>query len=388
MSQKGFSMKFNFPTSWQHGRGLAANTGSVLKDLNCKNTLLVTDKLLVDLGVLKPVFESLDGSGIDYTVCDEVTIEPTVNLFESIVGKLDLNTFDSVVAVGGGSVIDVSKGLSVIAKFGGSIREYGGLDKVPQRPDWKIIAIPTTSGTGSEISNGAVFIDESIQSKFPVISMNVCPTVALTDPVMTKSMPPKVTANSGIDALVHAIESYVSKNASVATEPFAIRAIELIGEGLKPAVANGDDMDAREAMQLGSTMAMASTMNALLGLCHAMAMPLCAIYHMPHDQACGLVLPHVLAFNADVEKEKVTNIFKVMGYIDKEAGSDALTRDCYQKLEGLLSEIGIAMKLSEHGYQEEHMQKIVTGTLNSVQTQFNPRTPSEEDIVNIVKPII
>jgi len=388
MSQKDYSMKFNFPTSWQHGRGLAANTGSILKDLGCESTLLVTDKLLVDLGVLKPVFASMDGVGIDYTVCDEVTIEPTVNLFESIVGKLDLNTFDSVVAVGGGSVIDVSKGLSVIAAFGGGIREYGGLDKVPGRPDWKIIAIPTTSGTGSEISNGAVFIDESIQSKFPVISMNVCPTVALTDPVMTKSMPPKVTANSGIDALVHAIESYVSKNANVATEPFAIRAIELIGEGLKPAVANGDDMDAREAMQLGSTMAMASTMNAMLGLCHAMAMPLCAIYHMPHGQACGLVLPHVLAFNAGVEKEKVANIFKVMGYIDKEAGSDALTRDCYQKLEDLLSEIGIAMKLSEHGYQEAHLEKIVTGTLNSVQTQFNPRTPSGEDIVNIVKPII
>jgi len=388
MSRKDFSMKFNFPTSWQHGRGFAGKTGEILKDLGCKNTLLITDKILVDLGVLKPVFESLEAAGIGHTLCDAVTIEPTVNLFDTIVGQLDLNSFDSVVAVGGGSVIDVAKGLAVIAKFGGHIRDYGGLDKVTERPDWKIIAIPTTSGTGSEISNGAVFIDEEIQSKFPVISLNVCPTVALTDPLMTRSMPPKVTANSGIDALVHAIESYVSKNASVASEPFAIRAIELIGEGLKTAYASGDDLDAREAMQLGSTMAMASTLNALLGLCHAMAMPLCALYHMPHGQACGMVLPYVMAYNAAYEKEKIANIFKVMGFLDKKASADDVNNACYEKLEGLLSDIGVAAKLEDMGYQDDHMETIVTGTLNSVQTQFNPGNPTADDIEKIVKRII
>ncbi len=388
MSQKDFAMKFDFPTSWQHGRGLAAKSGGILNDLGCKNTLVVTDKLLVEIGVLKPVFASLNEAGMKYKVCDDITIEPTVRLFESIVDKLDLKTFDSVIAVGGGSVIDVAKGLSVIATFGGSIRDYGGLGKVPKRPDWKIIAIPTTSGTGSEISNGAVFIDESIQSKFPVISMNVCPTVALTDPEMTRSMPPKVTANSGVDALVHAAESYISKNASVATEPFAIRAIELIGSGLKPAYADGDDLDAREVMQIGATMAMVSTMNALLGLCHAMAMPLCALYHIPHGQACGVVLPSVLAFNAEVQKEKVTHIFKAMGFLDKDAESSALTGECFERLRSMLSEIGVMTKLSDHGYEEAHMDTIVKGTLNSVQTQFNPRPPNEKDIVGIVRQVI
>jgi alcohol dehydrogenase len=259
---------------------------------------------------------------------------------------------------------------------------------VTERPDWKIVAIPTTSGTGSEISNGAVFIDESIQSKFPVISMNVCPDVALTDPEMTLSMPPKVTANSGVDALVHAAESYISKNAGVATEPFAIRAIELIGEGLKPAYANGDDLDAREVMQIGATMAMVSAMNALLGLCHAMAMPLCALYHIPHGQACGLVLPAVLEFNAEVRKEKVANIFKAMGIIDKDAGPDALRSDCYEQLKAMLNEIGVMTKLSDHGYEEAHVETIVKGTINSVQTQFNPRTPNEADIADIVSRVI
>jgi len=191
-----------------------------------------------------------------------------------------------------------------------------------------------------------------------------------------------------VDALVHAVESYISKNASVATEPFAIRAIELIGDGLKPAYDDGDDLDAREVMQIGATMAMVSTMNALLGLCHAMAMPLCALYHIPHGQACGLVLPSVLAFNAKVQKEKVAHIFKAMGYIDKDAGGDALTSDCFERLRAMLNEIGVMTKLSDHGYKEAHMETIVKGTMNSVQTQFNPRTPNETDIAGIVRQVI
>ncbi len=388
MSQKDFAMKFNFPTSWQHGRGLAAESGRLLKDLGCKTTLVVTDKLLVDLGILKPVTTSLDASNIAYTVCDEVTSEPTVSFFENLANKLDLKKFDSVIAVGGGSVIDVSKGLSVIAKFGGSIRDYAGYDKVPEHPDWKSIMIPTTSGTGSEVSDGVVLIDESVQSKFLVLSLKICPTIALTDPEMTKSMPPNVTVNSGIDALVHAIESYTSIDACALTEPISLRAIELISKGLKQAYRHGDDLDAREAMQIGSTMAMVAGMNAHMGLCHSMAMPLCAIYRMPHGQACGMALAPVLEFNSEVVKEKVINIFKVMGFMEKGAGDDAPTSACYEKLESFLREIDIAAKLSDFGYQDEHMETIVEGTMNSVQRQFNPRKPSDGDIAAIVRRII
>lgn len=388
MNQKDFAMKFNFPTSWHHGRGLAADSGRLLKDLGCKTTLVVTDKLLVDLRVLKPVTTSLDASNISYTICDEVTIEPTVSLFEDIVNKLDLKTFDSVIAVGGGSVIDVAKGLSIIAKFGGSIRDYAGYDKVPGHPDWKSIMIPTTSGTGSEVSEGTIFIDESLQSKILVLSLKICPTIALTDPEMVKTMPPNVTVNSGIDALVHAIESYTSIDASALTEPISLRAIELISEGLKPAYRNGDDLDAREAMQIGATMAMVAGMNAHMGLCHSMAMPLCALYRMPHGQAVGMALSPVMAFNSEVVKQKVIDIFKVMGFADGATEEDVLTEECYQKLEDFLKEIGIAAKLSDFGYQDEHMETIVQGTMNSVQRPFNPRMPSNEDIAGIVRRII
>jgi len=381
-------MKFNFPTSWHHGRGLAAESGRFLINLGRKSTLVVTDKLLVDLGILDPVTASLDASNIAYTICDDVTIEPTVSLFEELVNKLDLKKFDSVIAVGGGSVIDVAKGLSIIAKFGGSIRDYAGHDKVPDYPDWKSIMIPTTSGTGSEVSEGTIFIDESLQSKILVLSLKICPTIALTDPEMVKTMPPNVTVNSGIDALVHAIESYTSMDASALTEPISLRAIELISQGLKPAYRNGNDLDAREAMQLGATMAMVAGMNAHMGLCHAMAMPLCALYRMPHGQAVGMALAPVLEFNSEVAKEKVIDIFKIMGFMDETAEEDDLTEACYQKLEDFLKEIDIAAKLSNFGYQDEHMETIVEGTMNSVQRPFNPRKPSKGDIAAIVRRIV
>jgi alcohol dehydrogenase len=311
-----------------------------------------------------------------------------VTLFENLVDKFDLKKFDSVLAVGGGSVIDVAKALAIVAQFGGHIRDYSGLNKVPAPLERKIIAVPTTAGTGSEISDGTVFIDESIQSKFLVLSTFICPTIAITDPELTISMPPEITATSGVDALTHGIESYVSKDASVATMLFSIKAVELISSGLKTAYHNGKNIDARETVQVGATMAMVAGMNAHMGLCHAMVMPICALYHMPHGQACGMVLPHVLAYNAEVAGEKVVDIFRAMGMIDGKGKDNALQNAPYQMLNSMLEEIRIAARLRDFGYKDDHMEIIVQETFNSVQCQFNPRKPSEEDIVRIVKKLV
>jgi alcohol dehydrogenase len=388
MIQNDLAMKFDFPTSWRHGRGLAAESGRIVKDLGCKKTLLITDRWLLKLGVVRPVIESLNTFNMEYTVCDEVTPEPTVTLFENLVDNLDPKNFDSFLAVGGGSVIDVAKGLAIVAQFGGHIRDYAGINKVPAPLERKLIAVPTTSGTGSEISDGSVFVDEAVQSKFLVLSTLICPKVAITDPELTVLMPPEVTANSGVDALTHGIESYLSKDASVATRLFSLKAIELISGGLKAAYHNGKIIDARETVQIGATMAMVAGMNAHMGLCHAMIMPLCALYHIPHGQACGMVIPHVLAYNAEVAEEKVIDIFKAMGMIDRENKDDTLNRTPYQMLESMLEEVRISARLRDFGYMDNHMQIIVQETFNSVQCQFNPRKPSEEDIVRIVKKMI
>ena len=388
MIQQDLAMQFDFPTSWRHGRGIAVETGKFLRDLGCKKTLLVTDGMLVKLEVVRPVTESLKKFKIDYTICDDVTFEPTVTLFENLVGKLDLKSFDSVLAVGGGSVIDVAKGLAIVAQFGGHIRDYSGLNKVPAPLERKIIAVPTTAGTGSEISDGTVFIDEAIQSKFLILSTFICPKVAITDPELTILMTPEITATSGVDALTHGIESYLSKDASVATRLFSMKAVELISSGLKTAYHNGKNIDARETVQVGATMAMVAGMNAHMGLCHAMVMPICALYHMPHGQACGIVLPHVLTYNAEVAGAKVVDIFRAMGMIEGEGKDNALHKPSYQMLDSMLKEIRIAARLRDFGYVDDHMDIIVQETFNSVQCQFNPQEPSGEDIVRIVKKLI
>jgi len=388
MVQNDLAMKFDFPTSWRHGRGLAAESGRIVKDLGCKKTLLITDRWLLKLGVVRPVIESLNAFNMEYTVCDEVTPEPTVTLFENLADNLDPKNFDSFLAVGGGSVIDVAKGLAIVAQFGGHIRDYAGINKVPAPLERKLIAVPTTSGTGSEISDGSVFVDEAVQSKFLVLSTLICPKVAITDPELTILMPPEVTANSGVDALTHGIESYLSKDASVATRLFSLKAIELISSGLKTAYHNGKIVDARETVQIGATMAMVAGMNAHMGLCHAMIMPLCALYHIPHGKACGMVLPHVLAYNAEVAEEKVLDIFKAMGMINREGKDDTLNRTPFQMLDSMLEEVRISARLRDFGYVDNHMQIIIQETFNSVQCQFNPRKPSEEDIVRIVKKMI
>jgi len=366
---------FDYPTSWSHGRGLASRTGAVLKQLGCRSPLVLTDQILLSLGVVEPVLDSLRKAGIEYTICDAVNYEPTVALFDSIVAELDLKAFDAIVAVGGGSVLDVSKGLAVIGSFGGHIRDYAGFDKVPGVPPIKVVTVPTTAGTGSEISDGVVLIDEERKTKFLVISKKICPTVALTDPLMTVSMPPRVTAFSGTDALVHATESYISKGAGPASELFALQAIELVSRNLAAVYDNGQDLDLREKMQIGATMAMSAAMNSKAGLCHALAMPLCALYHMPHGQAVGMALPVVLAYNAPAAGTKIDAIFEAMGFAD----------DGFARLEALLKQIGVSARLSDFGFQESHMPTIVNETMNSAQRPPNPRDPVPEDIAGLVR---
>jgi alcohol dehydrogenase len=374
MSDNEPIVAFDFPTSWRHGRGQARRAGAVLRQLGCHDPLVLTDKLLLSLGVVQPVLDSLEEAGIEYTICDAVNYEPTVALFDSLVADLDLESFDAIVAVGGGSVLDVAKGLCVVGSFGGHVRDYAGVDKVPAVPSIKLVTVPTTSGTGSEISDGVVLIDEERHTKFLVISHRICATVALTDPLMTVSMPPKVTAISGTDALVHATESYISRFAGPASELFSLRGIELVGRNLAAACENGQDLDLREKMQIGATMAMTGGMNAKAGLCHALAMPLCALYHMPHGQAVGMALPVVLAYNAPAVPAKMPAVFAAMGF-----GGEG-----FAQLEALLTKIGVSARLRDFGFKESDMPTIVAETLNSAQCPPNPRDPTPEDVAAIV----
>ncbi len=386
--KKGLSLRFLLPTCWRHGVGIVSEIGGVLKEYGCKRPLIVTDKALVSLGVVEPVNQSLNRIGISFTICDTVDHEPTVKMFEDISDRIDLKSFDSVIAVGGGSVIDMSKGLAVLGTFGGSIVDYDGFDKFPSKPDMKIFAIPTTAGTGSEVSDGVVVIDEQRNTKFVVISDNLRPEVALTDPEMTLTMPPKVTACTGIDALIHAIEAYLSTKANIVTDLFALKSIELVAEGLVPAYHDGSDIDYREKMQLGATTAMVAASNTLVGMCHSMDGPICALYHIPHGQACGLVAPAVLKFNAGVAKEKVANIFRTMRFVDTETNDETAISTGCDRLTDLLDQVGLLVRLRDLGFEETHIDNIVRETLKSAQLGTNPSQPTAKDIEAVLRQII
>ena len=182
---------------------------------------------------------------------------------------------------------------------------------------------------------------------------------------------------------MHATESYVSRNAGPASELFSLRAIELLSRNIAAACANGQDLDLREKMQMGATMAMTAGMNSKLGLCHAMAMPLCALYHMPHGQAVGMALPVVLAYNAPAVGAKIQAIFAAMGF-----GEHGGAGDGFARLEALLAQIGISSRLGDLGFQESHMETIITETLDSAQRPTNPRDATREDIEAIVRRMI
>jgi alcohol dehydrogenase len=382
----GATYRFDLPTSWRHGRGIAATTGTVLRELGCGRPLLLTDRLLIEKGVVAPVVASLEAAGLTYTVCDGVTKEPTVALLDELLATIDLQGFDSVVAVGGGSVIDVAKAVALLADFGGHIRDYSGQGKVPGPLSRPLITVPTTAGTGSEISDGSVWVDEAAHTKFLVLSTHICPTVALTDPEMTRSMPPSVTGLSGVDALTHAVESYVSRDASPASELFSLRALGLIAAALPAAYRDGDNLDARETQQLGATMAMIGGMNAHMGLCHAMAMPLCGLYPIPHGLACGLTLPHVLAFNAEAVPARVAAALAGMGIPPAAAGEHPW--EPYRRLSAFLASVGVRVRLADLGYTEDHLELLVRETRKSVQFPFNPRAASDDELAALIRRMV
>lgn len=387
-SGNDLSLRFFLPTCWRHGTGLVSEIGGILTEYACRRPLIVTDKALVSLGVVEPVLRSLKNAGVDVTICDSVNSEPTVGMFDDISSRLDLRAFDSVVAVGGGSVIDMSKGLAVLGTFGGSITDYDGFNKFPAKPDMKIFAVPTTAGTGSEVSDGIVVLDEKRNTKFVVISDHIRPVVALTDPAMTLSMPPKVTACTGIDALIHAMEAYLSTRANMATDLFALKSIALLAEGLVPAYQNGSNIKNREKMQLGATMAMVAASNTLVGMCHSMDGPLSALYHIPHGQACGIVAPGVLKFNAGVAKEKVAAIFRVMKFVDAETGDENAVAAGCDRLSELLDRVGLLIRLRDVGFEEPHTETIVRETLKSAQLGTNPRRPTEKNVMDVLRQIV
>lgn len=292
------------------GKGAAENLGAEIDRLGCVNPLVVSDRVLEKTGLLENINAFLGDRR--HGVFLEVSPEPEPSVVESAKAQFIQGEHDGLVAVGGGSVIDTAKIVSAYARLDCPLKDLFAPDSIPAK-GFPLVAIPTTAGTGSEVTNIAVLSDQEARLKRGMVSDHMLPDVALVSPEMTLTMPPSVTAASGVDALVHAVEAYISRNASPITDGLALKAIALIAGNLAIAYREPGNLEAREGMSTGSLMAGMAFGNAGVGAVHALAYPLGGRFHVPHGVSNALLLPYVMQWNRVACPERFKEIALAMG---------------------------------------------------------------------------
>jgi len=362
-------------------KGLAAE----VKQLGGGKVLVVTDPGVVKAGLVEAIKDPLDSEGISFSVYDKVEPEPAARVVEQCTQFLKDENCDVIIGMGGGSSLDVAKGASIMGTNEGRVLDFAGMDLVPKRGVPKIL-IPTTAGTGSEVTRVFVMTDEESNLKKSVYSIHALADVAIVDPMMTLSMPPKVTADTGIDALVHAIETYVSMTATPFSDIFAIEAIALIAENVTKAFAKGENLEARHNMSLAATIAGLAFGSGGLGAVHALSNPLGILYHLPHGRTNAIMLPHIMSFNLIGNPTKFAQIAEAMGeevegLSDMEAATFAV-----DAVKELLDQLKIPIQLRDYDIPQKDIPRLVEGAMKvSRLFAFNPRDLTQGDVEEIYR---
>lgn len=294
------------------GNGSVKGIGAKAKQLGAARVLIVTDKGVVNAGILPKIEQPLKDAGIEFEVYSEVQPEPNLDSLHEIVKIAKEGDFTFFIGVGGGSAMDVTKLASLMMTNEGEISDFLGVEKVPN-PAAPTILVATTSGTGSEVTKFALFGDDAIKRKTAVSSPNIMAKAAFVDPELTVSMPGHVTAATGIDAFIHAVEAYIAVNRNPATDPIALEAIRLIAQNLIPAVKNGSNLEARYNMSLGSVLAGIVLNNAGAGAVHALAYPVAMEYHVSHGMSNVVNFVHTMEYIAPALLERYANMAEAMG---------------------------------------------------------------------------
>lgn len=374
---------FKIPQTIEFGVGALQKLPQILKDNKIDNALLVSDRGLESLGVVKKITDILDAGEVEYTVFLDVIPNPTVAVVEEAAALYKNNGCKSIIALGGGGPMDVSKAVGVLAQFGGSIKDYVGVGNVPG-PIVPMLAIPTTAGTGSEVTASAVITDAETNFKFSVISYECLPKFAILDPELITTAPASVAAACGVDALVHALEAYISTAATPFSDAFAEKAMELIGANIRKFVANRKDMDAACAMMVGSTFAGIAFAWAKLGNVHAMSHPVSGFFHVAHGVANSVLLPNCLEFNALADNGRYEKIYNYIreGRGPVESFKPQMLVDEVRKLN---DDLGIPRTLTEVGVKEEAIEAMAVDAMKSANVLVNPRQTRIEDIIELYK---
>jgi len=374
---------FYSPLKILFGSNTIKALGSEAWQLGAKRALIVTDPGVVKADLLRPVKESLESAGISHVVHDKVEPEPPIRCIDVATAQFKSEGCDLVIGMGGGSSLDVAKGVSIMATNAGSVLEYCGMDLVKKQGVKKIL-IPTTAGTGSEVTRVFVVTDEADNTKKVVNTLYALAEIAIVDPLLTLTMPPKITADTGVDALVHAIETYVSMNATPFSDILAEKPMQWIARYLPVAWAKSSNLEARYFMSLAATTAGMAFASGGLGAVHALAYPIGTGYRISHGRANSVMLPHVMRYNLAGNPEKYAAIALLMGK-DIEGLSDleaALLS--VEAVEELLTTLQIPFHLSNYGIQEEDFPKLVEGAMRFSRLFIpNPRDLKEEDVYSI-----
>ncbi|MFP7225521.1 iron-containing alcohol dehydrogenase [Priestia filamentosa] len=294
------------------GRNSISKIGEEAKKLESKKAMIITDKVIQQTGLLSRVISSLEEIDLAVDTMDEVMPEPPFENLEQMMIQLEGKEYDLLIGVGGGSVLDATKVLSIMLTNQENVRDLVGIEKV-QNAGIPTILVPTTAGTGSEVTYNAIFTDVRDKVKKGIVSPYLLPKVAIVDPSLTLTVPPSVTAATGMDALVHAVESYTAIRAGELTDGITLQAIKLISRSLRKAVYNGKNVQAREDMAMGSLLAGISLGNAGVGAVHALAYPLGGKFKVPHGVANSLLLPFVMKYNVVTDLEKFAEVAKALG---------------------------------------------------------------------------
>ncbi len=374
---------FKIPQTVEFGVGALAKLPSILDELGSEHVFLVSDRMLESIGVVGKVTSIVERAGIDCTCFLEVEPNPTVAIVETAAEAYAACGATSIIALGGGSPMDVAKAVGVLATFGGNITDYEGANKVPDRI-LPLIAIPTTAGTGSEATASAVITDVERNYKFSVVSYNILPAYALLDPELIMTAPAGVAASCGVDAFIHAMEAYISRNASPFTDAVAEKAMQLIGANIRRFVACRQDAEAASAMMVGSNLAGIAFAWARLGNIHAMSHPVSAYFHVAHGVANAVLMPTVVEYNALADNGRYRVIFDaIRGCNDPiERFEPSMLVD---ELRRLNADLGLPASLSEVGVTEDTFEAMAEDAMKSVNVPANPRQTTKRDIIALYK---
>lgn len=364
------------------GCGAIKRLPDILREYNAKKVMLVYDGGVKAAGIADIVLAEMKKAGVEIVIFDGVIPNPTNEVVETAAKIAQDEKVDVFVAAGGGSSIDLTKAVNVLMTNPGPIGQYGGMNLV-KNPLLPLIAIPTTAGTSSEITNVSALIDTEKVIKYVVIDNKIVASKVIADPDFTKTMPVSVTAATGMDAITHAVESYISNMATPLTEYNSLAGLKILHEYLPRAVKDGSDMEAREKMMLGCIITGFGFSNANLGLVHAIAHTLSAHFQLAHGMANATVLPYVIAFNAESCPEKMVDMAKTIGL----PVSGSLDEDKYllsKELLRLTKELGIRT-LSQQGIKENDLEMLADDVLHEPVLGFNPRQGvTKADVLEIL----